>query len=398
MILRPNTGAMTATLALMTALGPLSTDMYLPSLPDIALRLGASVSRAQLTLSIFLFGFAVGQIIYGPFADRFGRKPVLLAGFALYGIGSLACAVSPSIGWLIAARLVQALGGAGPIIIARAIVRDLYEGPRAARELSMMGAIMSITPTFAPTIGGFLHATMGWRSNFILSFLIVGALCVFVARAMPETIRRRRAEPISLGSILHAFRVVGATTYFRVQVSMLALIYAGLFAYVSASSFVLQGVYHLTPVQFGLAFGAGAAAGACGMRLGNVLVARIGVPRSVAVGLTLCAIGGVAQLGLMLAFPQQSLALIGPLMVYVAGIGVAVPTLMASLMAPFPERAGAASSLAGFVQMSSAALAGVLIGLALGSSAFPVPIAMCSMGVSALLLWALTRHTRRRSP
>ena len=162
-MLRPDTFALTALLALITALGPVSTDMYLPSLPDIGRLLSASAAEVQLTLSAYLIGFAVGQIAYGPFSDRHGRKPVLLAALTLFSLGNVACTFAPSIEMLIAARTLQALGGSGAIVVARAIVRDLYAGARAGRELSLMGAIMALAPVGAPMIGGVLQSAFGWR-------------------------------------------------------------------------------------------------------------------------------------------------------------------------------------------------------------------------------------------
>ena len=141
--------------------------MYLPSLPDIARLLDATTAQGQLTISSYLVGFAVGQIVYGPLSDRHGRKPVLLGAVALYCVASLACALSTSIDMLIAARFVQALGGSGGIVLARAIVRDLYSGSRAGRELSLIGAVMALAPVLAPIAGGVLQTGFGWRSVFL---------------------------------------------------------------------------------------------------------------------------------------------------------------------------------------------------------------------------------------
>jgi MFS transporter, DHA1 family, multidrug resistance protein len=155
-MLRPDTFALTLLLASLTAFGPMSTDMYVPSLPAIAQALHAPIAQVQLTLSSYLIGFAAGQILYGPVSDRFGRKPVLLAALCLYALGSVLCATTRSIEALIAARAVQALGGAGAIVLARAVVRDLYSGVRAGRELSLMGSIQAFAPILAPVIGGVL--------------------------------------------------------------------------------------------------------------------------------------------------------------------------------------------------------------------------------------------------
>src|SRR3712207_1478784 len=190
-MLKPETLAMTVVLALLTALGPLSTDMYLPSLPAIAADLGATTAGTQLTLSAFLLGFAVGQFVYGPVSDRVGRRPVLLFGLGLFALASLACTAAPSIEALVAARFVQALGASGPIVLGRAIVRDLYEGPRAGRELSRMSTIMGLVPAVAPVLGGLLHEALGWRSNFAACILFGVVLAAVVIARLPETIPAR---------------------------------------------------------------------------------------------------------------------------------------------------------------------------------------------------------------
>src|ERR1700761_5287832 len=160
-MLRPDTFALTLLLASLTALGPMSSDMYVPSLPDISHSLHVPIAQVQLTISSYLVGFAAGQIVYGPLSDRLGRKPVLLVAIFIYGLGSVLCATTRSIDALIAARFVQALGGAGAIVLARAVVRDLYSGVRAGRELSLMGSIQALAPIAAPLIGGILQTVFG---------------------------------------------------------------------------------------------------------------------------------------------------------------------------------------------------------------------------------------------
>src|SRR5918995_4583 len=190
MPLRPDTLGMTVMLALLAALGPLSTDMYLPSLPAIARELGASTAKTQLTLSAFLFGFAVGQLVYGPVSDKVGRRPVLLAGLAIFLVASIGCTLAPTIETLIGARFLQAVGAAGPIVLARAMVRDLYEGPRAGRELSRMAAIL----------GGILQALWGWRSTFAVTAVCGVGLVAAVLALVPETIPQRAPGPVSIGA------------------------------------------------------------------------------------------------------------------------------------------------------------------------------------------------------
>jgi DHA1 family bicyclomycin/chloramphenicol resistance-like MFS transporter len=179
-MLRPDTLALTALLAFLTSFGPLSVDLYLPSMPAIAAALAAPPAHVQLTISLYLVGFAIGQVVHGPISDRIGRKPIILLSFVLYCVATLICLVSTSITVLIAGRFLQALGVSGSIVAVRAVVRDLYEGVRAGRQLSSMGVLMGFAPIIAPLTGGVLQTAFGWRAGFV--FLIaVGALAGYLA-------------------------------------------------------------------------------------------------------------------------------------------------------------------------------------------------------------------------
>src|SRR5271155_3034161 len=204
-MLTPGTFGLTLLLAMLTALGPLSMDMYLPSLPDIAHVLAAPTARTQLTISSYLIGFAVGQVFYGPLSDRYGRRPVLLAALAIYIVGTGVCAAAQSIDPLLAARFLQGVGGAGSIVLARAIVRDLYAGVRAARELSLMGSISAFAPIVAPMIGGVLQIAFGWRASFVVMGLAAVAAFIMAARLLPETLRRSIGEPFSLPFLIKGY-------------------------------------------------------------------------------------------------------------------------------------------------------------------------------------------------
>jgi DHA1 family bicyclomycin/chloramphenicol resistance-like MFS transporter len=396
MQLKPDTLAMTVMLAFMTALGPLATDLYLPSLPHIGAALGASPAAVQLTLSAYLIGFSVGQIVYGPISDALGRKPVLVASFALFVIATIACAIAASVETLIVARAIQAFGGAGPIILARTMVRDLYEGPRAGREMSMMGSIMGVTPIIAPVLGGFLQVGFGWRSIFATMAaggLVLALLAVFL---VPETNRFRDRSHLSPGAILRSYSVVLKNRAYRAYVALLALSYAGLFAFISASSFVMQGVYGLDEIMFGIAFALCSVFFVIGTLIGTRIVVRRGFDRTIGVGVALLAIGGVGQWLGAYFLPGQIVALVIPEMIYFTGIGLVLPQAMAAAMAPFPERAGAASSLAGFVQMVFASAAGAGVGAFVGGSAMPLVTASALSGLGALAIFANTKRLRRK--
>jgi DHA1 family bicyclomycin/chloramphenicol resistance-like MFS transporter len=396
-MLRPGTFALTVLLAALSAIGPLTTDMYLPSLPDIARLLGASTAQAQLTISSYLIGFAVGQIFYGPLADRHGRKPVLMGAMALYCAASLACALSTTIEMLIAARALQALGGSGGIVLARAIVRDLYSGARAGRELSLIGAVMALAPVLAPLVGGVLQTGFGWRSIFFT--LVGGGLlgAAIVWPLMPETLALRAAEPVSPATMFRSFRVVARNGAYLAYLGLASTSFAGLFAWISGASFVLQYLYGLTPFQFGVAFAIGSVGYMVGTTLAARLVMRHGVDATLGVGAAAMAAGGLAML-LAVAFGLTSAAsLVLPMALYLAGLGMVLPQSIAGAMTPFPERAGAASALLGFVQQSLAALCGAAVGALLGTSAWPLAGAVAGMGCATLGLWILTRALRARA-
>ena len=396
-MLRPGTFALTALLAALTAIGPLSTDMYLASLPDIARQLDASTAQVQLTISSYLIGFAVGQIVYGPLSDRHGRKPVLLGAVALYCAASLACALATSIEMLIVARAVQALGGSGGIVLARAIVRDLYSGARAGRELSVMGAVMALAPVLAPIAGGLLQTGLGWRSVFftLVGVGLIGAGVVWPL--LPETLPARAAEPVSPASMLKSYRVVARNPAYLAYLGLASTGFGGLFAWISGTSFVLQNLYGLTPFQFGVAFAVGSVGYMSGTMLAARLVMRLGIDRTLGIGAGAMAAGGLGMVMAVALGLTSAASLVLPMALYLAGLGMVLPQAIAGAMTPFPERAGAASALLGFIQQSAAALCGAVVGWLLGQSAWPLAAAVAVMGCASLLLWISTRALRARA-
>ncbi len=394
MKLRPDTLAMTALLAMLTALGPLSTDFYLPSLPEIVRVMDTDVAGAQATLSFFLFGFAGGQIVWGPLSDRLGRRPVLLAGLALFLVATLACALAPSIEALTAARALQALGASGPIVLGRAMVRDLYEGPRAGRELARMGMIMGLVPAVAPAIGGVLQAAFGWRSTFIASLVFALGLAAAIILLMPETIRARSPERLSLLAIFRGFGILLRNRAYRAYVGLTALAYGGLFAFISGSSFVLIDVFGLSPRDYGLSFGFGVLGYIAGTILAQRLVGRHGLDGVIAVGVACLAGGGLAMLVALGSGTGGAAGVVIPWAVYAAGVGLTMPQAQAAAMMPFPERAGAASSFSGLCQMLFSACIGLLVGRLLRDSPLPLPAVMAALGVAALVLFHGSRAIR----
>jgi len=395
-MLRPGTFALTALLAALSAVGPLTTDMYLPSLPDIARQLHASTAQAQFTISSYLIGFAIGQILYGPISDRHGRKPVLLAAIALYCVASLVCMFATSIEMLIVARAFQAVGGSGGIVLARAIVRDLYSGARAGRELSVIASVMALAPVAAPIVGGILQTAFGWQSVFLT--LVVAGLAgmAIIWSVLPETLGTRAEEPVSVASMARSYRVVARDPAYLAYLAIASASFAGLFSWISGAAFVLQGLYGLTPFDFGLAFAIGSVGYMTGAALSARLVQRLNLDHVLGIGAGTCAIGGLAMLAAVALGLNSAFSLVLPMAVFLAGLGMVLPQSIAGAMTPFPQRAGAASSLFGFVQQTVSALCGAAVGWFLGTSAWPLVIAVSALGCVTLALWLATHGVRGR--
>ena len=395
-MLRPDTFALTALLALLTALGPLAVDMYLPSFPDIARLLNTSPATVQLTLSLYMAAYAVGQIVYGPLSDRFGRLPVLRFALGVYCVASLACALAPNIELLLAARATQALGSSGAIVLARAIVRDLYSGARAGRELSLMGAIMALAPVGAPMIGGVLQSGFGWRSHFILQIAFGLIAALFVWRKLPETLKVPTAGPFSLTAILAGYAEILRNRAVLAYIGMLAVSFAGVFAWISGSSFVVQEIYGLSALSYGLAFGAASAGYLAGTTLATRIVIRLGLDRTIGIGTLALTLGGLGSVAAITVGSASPIPLVAAMMVFAAGMGLVQPQTVAGAMIPFPHRAGTASSLVGVSQMVCAAACGAIVGYFLGTSAWPVAIPLAISGCLTFAIWAVSRDVRAR--
>jgi DHA1 family bicyclomycin/chloramphenicol resistance-like MFS transporter len=395
-MLQPGTFALTLLLSLLTALGPLSMDMYLPSLPDIGRTLNAPIVQVQLTISSYLFGFAAGQIFYGPVSDRFGRRPVLLAALVLYALATIGCAVAQSIGGLIALRFLQAVGGAGAIVLARAVVRDIYSGVRAGRELSLMGAITGVAPIVAPVIGGGLQIWFGWRATFVLLVAFAALIGAVAARLLPETLRETIKAPFSLGAMSEMYRSVAVHRSFLAHLAILTSAFVGLFAWISGAPVVMQSaIYGLSPFAFGVTFAIGAGGYVLGTFIAARIVMRLGLDRLIGIGTAAMALGGLAMAAVIGVALSHVLWFVAAMTLYLAGLGFALPATMAGALTPFPDRAGTASSVLGFAQQTGAAITAAAVGAYLGRSAWPVASVVAVMGCLSFLIWLWTRQVRR---
>jgi DHA1 family bicyclomycin/chloramphenicol resistance-like MFS transporter len=395
-MLAPGSFALTLLLAMLAGLGPLSVDMYLASLPSIGRILDAPTSQVQLTISAYLIGFAVAQVLYGPLSDRHGRRPVLMAALGIYLLATLACALSFSIETLIAARFIQALGGSGASVLARTIVRDMYEGTRVGRELARMAAIMALAPLVAPLIGGVLQTAFGWRSNFVALFLFDAAALAMVWFLLPETLRKRAPEPVSIGSTLRSYRRFLADRGFVIHLGIATCCLCGLFAWISSVAFVLQDIYGLSALAFGVAFAVGSSGYMVGTSIAARFVMRWGSGRTMGLGAAAMALSGLVMAVLLAFTPPGAWGVIAAIGLYTIGMGLTLAQAQAGALLPYPDRAGAASSLLGFVTQTASALVGAILGHTLGLTAWPLAIAMVTMGGLSLLLWGRSRSLPNR--
>ncbi len=382
----------------LSAFGPLSMDMYLPGLPALTKELGASASTGQLTLTGCMLGIAAGQLFVGPLSDAMGRRRPLLAGLIGYILASLACAAAPSIWTLIVLRFIQGtLGGAG-VVIARAVVRDVFSGAEAARVFALLMAVMGVAPVFAPLVGGQALAVTSWRGIFVLLAAIGIPLLVATLAWLPETLPAERRHGGGMRATVQTFGRLLRDRSFIVPASSFGLAAAVLFAYIAGSSFVLEDVYGVSPQVFSLVFAVNSAGLVAMSQVGGHLVARFGPVTLLRVGLTGVALGSAATLVVTLAGAGLAPLLIS-LFVILSFNGMVFPNATAVSLGEQEGALGSASALLGVGQFGTGALIAPLVGLAGTHSAVPmgVLIGVCGIGALAVNL-AFTRPVGRPVP
>ncbi|MPZ11758.1 MAG: Bcr/CflA family efflux MFS transporter [Kiloniellaceae bacterium] len=379
-------------LTVMVALGPLSTDLYLPSLPAIGAEFGAGTATVQLTLSVFLAGFALSQLIYGPLSDRFGRRPMILGGIVLYLLASLACAYAPSIEVLILARFGQALGACVGPVLGRAAVRDIYGRERAAALLSYMGMVMALAPAFGPILGGIVEVHFGWRANFVVLAAFALAMLLATLVILPETNQWKSRDATRPGHLVAAYLSLLRHRSYIGYVLVVACAYSGIFSFISGSSFVLIGLLGLSPDVYGFCFAAIVVGYMIGAFLSGRYTARVGLERMVQLGTAVQALGGCVGLAIYATGIVTVAGIVGPVVVFMVGTGLAMPNAQAGAIGPFPRMAGSASALLGFFQMGSAALVGIVVGHGSASSALAMMTAIALVGLGGVLSYWLIVH------
>ncbi|MEU7134021.1 multidrug effflux MFS transporter [Streptomyces sp. NPDC046261] len=377
------------TLALggLTALPPLSMDMYLPALPEVTDALRSPAATVQLTLTACLMGMALGQLVVGPMSDKWGRRRPLLAGMVIYVLATAVCAFAPTAGLLIGFRLLQGLAGAAGIVIARAVVRDLYDGVAMARFFSTLMLISGVAPVVAPLIGGQILRLTDWRGVFVV-LTAIGVLLTLVAwRYLHETLPPARRQEGGLGATLRVMRGLLADRVFAGYMLAGGFAFAALFAYISASPFVVQDIYGASPQTFSLLFGVNSVGlVAVGQINGKLLVGRVSMDKVLAVGLAVITLAAAALLVMASGVLGEAglVPVSAGLFVLMSAMGLAMPNTNAQALMRSADAAGSASALLGTSTFLLGAVASPLVGIAGESTAVPMALVQLCCALAAV--------------
>ena len=371
-MLKPGGPGLTLLLGALIAVAPLAMDIYLASMPSMAQALRTSDDRIQLTLSLYMYGWGASQIFVGPLADRFGRRPALIAGLVLFVAASIACAAARTIEALIAARIAQSIGMATAAVVPRAIVRDLYAGERAARMLSLMGVVLGMAPIIAPIIGSHLHVWFGWQANFVFVAAYGAIALACVIAALPETITAKNAKATDPAVVLANYRRLLQSRRYIGYVLVAAFAASGLFAFLAGSAFVFIAVMGGGEESFGLLFGAVMLGNIAGSALGSRLVARLGIDRMIGYSTWLMLLAGLVLGVLAWARIAHPAAIVVPMFVFMVALMTTMPQATAGGLTPYPDVAGSAASLLLFVQFIMASTAALIVGLTFDGTQRPM--------------------------
>lgn len=383
-------------LGALTAIGPLSIDMYLPAFPSLERDLGAGPGSAELSLAGFFVGIALGQLVWGPLSDRFGRKPPLYVALSVFAVASLGCALADDIPSLVVWRVLEALAGSAGMVITRAVVRDRCGAREAAQAFSMLILVMGLAPILAPLLGGWFSQALGWRSIF--TFLAgYAVLCLLAIRfGLVESHDTRHEPPLDLGRVLRGYAGLLRSRPFVGYCLSGGLAMAGMFAYIAGSPFVLIQLGGIAPEHFGWAFGVNALGFVAASQWNARVLRRLEPTRLLRRALWLPALVGLVLL-IVAESGQFSLPLIlVGLFLYMASLGFIVPNASASALATHGQQAGTASALLGAIQFGLATLASVGISQWHDGTSRPLVLLMAGCGLGAWALHRLLVH--RRSP
>ncbi|VVN37074.1 Bicyclomycin resistance protein [Pseudomonas fluorescens] len=378
-------------LGALSAFGPLAIDFYLPAFPAMALAFGTDEQHVQLTLAAYFLGLSIGQLMYGPVADRFGRRIPLLTGVGLFTVASLACAYAPNLEWLLGARFVQALGGCAGMVISRAIVSDKCDAVGSAKVFSQLMLVMGLAPILAPMLGGLLVNTTGWQSIFLVLTGFSAMAAVAVALGLPESMPAHvPRQPLS-GALRQYGRLLSDPVYLGHALTG-GIAIAGMFAYIAGSPFVFIKLYGVPAEHFGWLFGTNAAGFILVAQVNARLLAKRGPAFLLARTVWIYLAAGLALFAVSSLHTEQLWPLLIPLFICIASLGCILPNASACAMNGQGARAGSASAMLGCLQFSVAAGAASLVGILYDGSAMPMAMVISLCGILVVSIAMLTRR------
>jgi DHA1 family bicyclomycin/chloramphenicol resistance-like MFS transporter len=378
-------------LGALSAFGPLAIDFYLPAFPAMALAFGTDEKHVQLTLAAYFLGLSIGQLAYGPVADRFGRRIPLLTGVGLFTAASLACAYAPNLEWLIGARFIQALGGCAGMVISRAIVSDKCDAVGSAKVFSQLMLVMGLAPILAPMLGGLLVNTTGWQSIFLALTGFSALAGLAVALGLPESMPAHLPRQPLSGALRQYARLLKEPVYLGHALTG-GIAIAGMFSYIAGSPFVLIKLYGVPAEHFGWFFGANAAGFILVAQVNARLLAKRGPAFLLARAVWVYLGAGLTLLGVSALHTTQLWPLLIPLFICIASLGCILPNASACAMNGQGARAGSASAMLGCLQFSVAAGAAALVGILHDGSAMPMAMVI---SLCAILVVSVAMFTRR---
>jgi len=385
-------------LTLLLGIQPITTDLYLPALPALASALGAGMGATQLTLSALIICFGVAQLIWGPLSDRLGRRPVLLAGLALYCVAGLGTLFAPSMSWLIGWRALQGAGMAAAVTCGRSIVRDLYEPREGARVMSRALGGLGVLAMLGPLLGGALVHWLHWRATLAAVALFGAVTMAAVAWRLRETLPRRNPRAAELARLAINWKRILRHPTFIAWTALQCATWGGLFTMLASSSFIFIDVLGASQIAYGAVLAASSLSYIVGTFVCRFLLRHGNASQAVAVGAVFSLGGGALLAGLSLAGVQSIWAMVVPLLLYAVGHGIHQPCGNAGAISPFPDAAGTAASLSGFAMMLTAFAVGLALGRSMNGTVFPLTLGVGAFSVGvATIAWTLVRwHGDRR--
>ncbi len=384
-------------LGLISAIGPFAIDMYLPALPTIADSLHASTAATQMTLMAFFIAFGLCQIVYGPVSDMVGRKAPLYFGLIVYAVGAAGCALSPSIGWLIAFRAVQGIGAASVMVIPRAIIRDLHTGVEGARLMALVMLVISVSPILAPVTGSALIVPFGWRAVFVAVTIAAAVSFGLIATVLPETLPQENRVRLERASVTSSFATLVRDPRFLGLTFIGGLGMASFFTFLASASFIYIDHYGLGPTAFSIAFSLNAIGFIGSSQLAAWLGGRFGLTRLVTVAVA----GYAAVLAVLLAVTLAGVDSLPVLMVFLlvgfSFMGLVIPTTMVMALDDHGPIAGMAAALGGTLQMLTGAVMIVVASAIFNGTVLPMVAIMAALAWGALALAVLTLRRRQEA-